>query len=221
MGSAEESDISESEINHYKQNPYRHLRAGKYKIKNPNGTFKSHFCPGKRKEEYHYGELQQRASGVAQCHEKSTSLSRMLEENDKMYLAYNEGFDEAVKWLHDYWNQENGDLSLRPFQQERKRRYLNRTAMEKAALLCSKWQEYIQDPGCHPFKILETEGKGNEAYEGNKLRTLREKWGKDVYRVVATALKEMNDYNPSGRYIVPELWNFKKERKAALKAVIA
>ncbi|KAK3032343.1 hypothetical protein RJ639_035394 [Escallonia herrerae] len=66
-------------------------------------------------------------------------------------------------------------------------------------------KEVIQDPGCHPFKVLETEGKGNE----------------DVYGVVATAFKEMNEYNPSRRYIVPELWNFKRERKATLKEDIA
>ena len=38
---------------------------------------------------------------------------------------------------------------------------------------------------------------------------------------VKTALSEVNDqYNPSGRYVVSELWNFQKGRKATMKEVL-
>lgn len=57
--------------------------------------------------------------------------------------------------------------------------------------------------------------------EDEKLSKLRKEWGEEVYMAVVTALTEMNEHNPSGRYVIPELWNFKKQRKATLKEVIA
>lgn len=56
--------------------------------------------------------------------------------------------------------------------------------------------------------------------EDDQLKKLRGEWGEEVHNAVKTALEEINEYNGSGRYTVPELWNFKEGRKATLKEVI-
>lgn len=53
--------------------------------------------------------------------------------------------------------------------------------------------------------------------EDEKLKNLSEEFGEDVKNSVKIALKELNEFNPSGRYAVPTLWNFAHGREATLK----
>ncbi|XVF05507.1 hypothetical protein REPUB_Repub05bG0178200 [Reevesia pubescens] len=112
-----------------------------------------------------------------------------------------------------------GELDIKPFQIAAKRKYSAVEANEKAAELCSLWQEYLRDPIWHPFKILkDNEENTKEILDENdeKLIDVKTELGDEVFTAVTTALAEMNEYNPSGRYIVPELWNFNEGRKANL-----
>ncbi|KAK9274866.1 hypothetical protein L1049_022120 [Liquidambar formosana] len=156
-----------------------------------------------------------------------TLIVKERESNDQLEAARREmiaGLTGLLSGCTTIGIKRLGELSVKPFQKACKKKYPVKKALEKSALLCSKWQEYIQDPTWHPFKVVEIEGKDNEELlneEDERLNNLRKEWGKEVYVAVVTALKEMNEYNPSGRYVVPELWNFKQERKATLKEVIA
>ncbi|KAI8543621.1 hypothetical protein RHMOL_Rhmol08G0232500 [Rhododendron molle] len=57
-------DISDSEINEYKDKPYEELKQGKYRVKNRDGSLRCPFCQGKKKQQWQYRDLLQHASGV-------------------------------------------------------------------------------------------------------------------------------------------------------------
>ena len=53
--------------------------------------------------------------------------------------------------------------------------------------------------------------------EDEKLRTLKDEFGDDVFQAVVTALTELNEFHPRRRYPLRELWHSKEGRKASLK----
>ncbi|MBA0569041.1 hypothetical protein Golob_006501 [Gossypium lobatum] len=114
-----------------------------------------------------------------------------------------------------------GELDGKPFLEAMKRRYNGELAEERASEMCSLWEEYLKDPDWHPFKRIKLEG--GEEYqeviddEDEKLRDLKAEMGNEAYKSVTLAIKEINEYNPSGRYVISELWNYREGRKASLK----
>ncbi|TYI07997.1 hypothetical protein ES332_A10G266100v1 [Gossypium tomentosum] len=98
----------------------------------------------------------------------------------------------------------------------------NKDWQETCAKLCSLWQQNLQDPKWHPFKMINIQGNLQEIEDEDeeKLKELRTEYGDVVYEAVRTALMEMNEDNASGRYAVPELWNTKEGRKATMKEIV-
>lgn len=115
-----------------------------------------------------------------------------------------------------------GEIDERAFVAECKKRFTVDEALIKASEGCSLWQENLKDPAWHPFRIIEHNGKTDEVIneDDEKLKKLKEQWGDEVYQAVTVALKELNEYNPSGRYVINELWNYKEGRKATVKEVV-
>jgi len=114
-----------------------------------------------------------------------------------------------------------GELDEKPFLLACKQRYGDNAEME-AVKLCSLWQEQLKDPNWHPFKIVTTGPTAEQVIndKDEKLVSLKEQLGEDVYKAVTTALLEINEYNASGSYVVSELWNNKENRKASITEAI-
>ncbi|KAK3017534.1 hypothetical protein RJ639_007209 [Escallonia herrerae] len=118
-----------------------------------------------------------------------------------------------------------GEIDVKPFRLACKRKCPDNEADTAAMELCSLWEEHLKDPSWHPFKVVPLEGSNDHKEiineDDEKLKELKNEFGDEVYTAVTTALREINEYNPSGRYVIKELWNFKEGRKATLSEGVA
>ncbi|XP_026385427.1 factor of DNA methylation 2-like [Papaver somniferum] len=107
-----------------------------------------------------------------------------------------------------------GELEIEVFVEAFKRKY-GPGHGRQAALMCSEWQEYLKDSNWNPYRHI---GEGRVVPDENdeRLSMLKRDYGRELYNAVAAALMQINEYNPSGRYPISELWNFKDGRKATL-----
>ncbi|GLT88115.1 hypothetical protein SLE2022_061540 [Rubroshorea leprosula] len=158
-----------------------------------------------------------------------TLLKKERQSNDELQQARKElimGLADLLGARTNIGIRRMGEIDQKPFQNTCNLRFPPDEAMFQATTLCSLWEEKLKNPKWHPFKIKSVEGSQDSHKEiideeDELLRSLKQEWGDEIYEAVVTALKELNEYNPSGRYTVPELWNFKEGRKATLKEVIA
>ncbi|XP_058099274.1 factor of DNA methylation 1-like isoform X3 [Magnolia sinica] len=115
-----------------------------------------------------------------------------------------------------------GELDVKPFKAACAQKFPEDIAEIRTMELSSLWEDYIKNPAWHPYKVVTIGDKQQDIIDEDdlKLKELKNAWGVKVFKSVAKALMEMNEYNPSGRYVVQELWNFKEGRKATLKEAI-
>ncbi|XP_059628119.1 protein INVOLVED IN DE NOVO 2-like [Cornus florida] len=154
-----------------------------------------------------------------------TLIVKERKSNDELQEARKElinGLKEISRSAH-IGVKRMGELDNKPFHEASKRKYNEMEADERALELCSLWEEYLRDPEWHPFKVIKVGGKHQEMIDDDdeKLNSLKNEFGIEVYKAVTSALTEINEYNPSGRYIILELWNYSEGRKASLREGVA
>ncbi|KAK7281497.1 hypothetical protein RIF29_09551 [Crotalaria pallida] len=73
--SDEDSEISESEIDDYKEKFYNEIKVGKYKVQNPNATtVRCPWCEGKKKQSYKFKDLLQHATGIGSSSSRGINI---------------------------------------------------------------------------------------------------------------------------------------------------
>ncbi|KAH6771920.1 hypothetical protein C2S51_010324 [Perilla frutescens var. frutescens] len=117
-----------------------------------------------------------------------------------------------------------GEIDSKVFITEMEKRFSPMYAVMQGVKLCSVWQEKLKNPQWYPFRIMEDdEGKPKRLLkeDDSSLQDLKKEWGQEIHGAVVKALDELYEYNPSGCYVIPDLWNFKENRKAKLDEVIS
>ncbi|KAK3005123.1 hypothetical protein RJ639_017847 [Escallonia herrerae] len=154
-----------------------------------------------------------------------TLIVKERKSNDELQEARKElvnGLNELSKSAHIRVKR-MGELDSKPFHEAMKRKYNEADVDERASEVCSLWEEYLRDPEWHPFRVINVDGKHQEVIDDQdeRLKDLKKEFGDEVFKAVTTALSEINEYNPSGRYVISELWNYPEGRKATLQEGVA
>ncbi|XP_010520107.1 PREDICTED: protein INVOLVED IN DE NOVO 2-like [Tarenaya hassleriana] len=117
-----------------------------------------------------------------------------------------------------------GELDNQPFLEAMKRKYNEEEVEYKTVEVYQLWEEYLKDPDWHPFKRIKVDNGDREMEvindDDERLKDLKKELGEGPYKAVTSALLEINEYNPSGRYITSELWNLREGRKALLQEAV-
>ncbi|TVU17619.1 hypothetical protein EJB05_33667 [Eragrostis curvula] len=114
-----------------------------------------------------------------------------------------------------------GELDSKAFLNTCKRKFSKEHAKAESVILCSKWQNEINNPEWNPFKIVMINGKESRVLREDdaKLQELKE-YGEEAYDAVTKALVELNTGEGSRRTPFPVLWNNEEGRKAPMKEAV-
>ncbi|CAH1417512.1 unnamed protein product [Lactuca virosa] len=121
-----------------------------------------------------------------------------------------EAHKELTKWMQDMLSgrtnigvKRMGEINMKAFHGACKDTFDKEEAQIKTSESRSLWQNKVKS---HPeWHVVEVDG------DDEKVKSLKAERGNGIF----DAFKEMNEYNPSGRYVVNKIWNLKDNHKAA------
>ncbi|CAI9116416.1 OLC1v1017552C1 [Oldenlandia corymbosa var. corymbosa] len=150
----------------------------------------------------------------------SINLDRQIkDENEERRKLLIQAFNEIPELINNPFQigiKIMGEFDPKIFEEQCKLKFADDYEV-KAREMYSLWEERLRNPDWRPFKVVTTIDHKNmtEVDEDDELlRELKLEWEDKIYTAITRALKEMDEYNPSGRFPVPELWNFKEDRIA-------
>ncbi|KAL1217333.1 Protein INVOLVED IN DE NOVO 2 [Cardamine amara subsp. amara] len=150
-----------------------------------------------------------------------TLILRERRTNDELQEARKELVNIMKEWKTNIGVKRMGELVTKPFMDAMQQKYCQQDVEDRAVEVLQLWEDYLKDPDWHPFQRVKLENQEREVEviddRDEKLRELKEDLGDGPYNAVTQALLEINEYNPSGRYITTELWNLKEDKKATLE----
>ncbi|XP_010503501.1 PREDICTED: protein INVOLVED IN DE NOVO 2 [Camelina sativa] len=150
-----------------------------------------------------------------------TLILRERRTNDELQEARKELVNIMREWKTNIGVKRMGELVTKPFMDAMQQKYCQQDVEDRAVDVLQLWEGYLKDPDWQPYKRVKLENQETEVEvideTDEKLKELKEDLGDGPYNAVTQALLEINEYNPSGRYITSELWNIKEDRKATLE----
>ncbi|CAN8278322.1 unnamed protein product [Cochlearia groenlandica] len=174
-----------------------------------------------KKVETIYKDLTEKEEELADLDKfNQTLILRERRTNDELQEARKELVNIMKEWKSNIGVKRMGELVTKPFMDAMQQKYCQQDVEDRAVEVLQLWEDYLKDPDWHPYKRVKL---GNQEREeviderDEKLRELKEDLGDGPYNAVTKALLEINEYNPSGRYITQELWNLEQDRKATLE----
>ncbi|KAH6755212.1 hypothetical protein C2S53_017470 [Perilla frutescens var. hirtella] len=233
----DDDDLNDSQVDEYKELSYKLFQFKTYKLRGFSGELRCPFCVNYEGEDNcHHTHLLLHAVRVAEVSERGKQKANHFAM--ARYLAID--LADEVKAEAEQLSRSKDGKRLGEGGEEdwtvRKRLRLDEYCTKEEALEKVRQLERELDQKTDQMNDLITKERlSNEELQGARrglikrllkendasLQDLKKEWGLVMHDAVVVSLNDLREYNPSGYHGVPELWNFKEDRKAALDEVIS
>ncbi|XP_057787850.1 uncharacterized protein LOC131005068 isoform X4 [Salvia miltiorrhiza] len=228
-------DLNDAQVTDYKQLSYKLFQYRTYKLRGSDGEFGCPFCDDYKDEhECKYTHLLLHAIRVAESEESGKHRANHF--GMARFLAIDLGEEVKAEADRLSWSEDGKRLKRpRPDEDSTERGVDLADKVRQLEEVLNERTEELNEMTDELNDLFTRERQSNNELHGvrreliqrtlkeddTSLQGLKKQWGQEIHDAVVGALSDLYDYNPSGCYVVPELWNFKENRKAKLDEVIS